>query len=72
MMRQKDANNERYQQQLMDMQKETEARHRSDMAEMAKQHQESMKEMRNAIANIRIPKPKRGCKFIRECLLMLT
>ena len=57
-MRQKDANNERYQQQLMDMQKEMEARHRNDMAEMAKLHQQSMAEMRNAIANIRIPSGK--------------
>ena len=57
-MRQKDANNVRYQQQLMDMQKEMEARHRNEMAEMAKLHQQSMTEMRNAVANIRIPRGK--------------
>ena len=51
----KHANNTLYQQQLIDMQKEMEARLRNDMAEMTKLHQQSMAEMRNAIANIRIP-----------------
>ena len=47
----------------MDMQKEMEARHRNDMATMAKQHQETMKEMRTAISNIKIPRPSKYAIF---------
>ena len=46
------------------MQIETEARHRNHMEVMAKQHQEAMKEMRTAIANIKIKKPSKCVNFI--------
>ena len=48
-LRQKDANNERYQQNMMNMQKETEERHNKEMAEMRKMHQESLAEIKKSI-----------------------
>ena len=64
MIRQKDANNERYQQQLIDMQKEMESRHRNDLAEMTKLHKEAMAQMSNAIAHI--DTGTGPCKFVEN------